>query len=181
MTSIEKINLLNTLFYVAIIAAILFLIITVVLFFVLKIPQIYMLRTGKARKRSIDQMKKVNSETGRLMSDDGKEHGISQIFGNSSDLDSKTAMLFDSHAGTHIADEERKKLENDETSVLSQHEEPEPVTFQAKYGETTVLSQLVSNVEQPKPNVEMPVPNNSFGRFEVVRYIIKIHTDEFIM
>ena len=181
MSSVEKISLLNTLFYVTLVAAILFLVITAVLFFVFKIPQIYMLKTGKARKRSIDQMKKFNSETGRLMAEDGKEHGISQIFGNSSDLNSKTAMLNDPNAGTHIEANERVKLENDETTVLSHQTSIQPAAPAPKYGETTVLSQLVTNIEQPKPTVEMPVPNNSFGRFEVVRYIIKVHTDEFIM
>lgn len=179
MSSIEKINLLNTLFYVALVAAILFFVITIVLFFVFKIPQIYMLRTGKARRRSIDQMKKINSETGRLMSDNGSERGISQIFGNSSDLDSITAMLVDPQAGTHIAAQERKKLENDETTVLSQQAAVtnEPISR----GETTVLSQLVTNVEQPKPVDAMPTPNTSFGRFEIVRRVVEIHTDEFII
>jgi hypothetical protein len=64
----EKIGMYHTIFQIFGIAAILMLIISIVLFFVLNIPRVFGDLTGLNAKRTIQQMEEVNQQTGRLVS-----------------------------------------------------------------------------------------------------------------
>lgn len=183
MSSLERIDLFNALFYVALVAAIVFLVAAVIMFFVFKIPQVYMLRTGKSRKKSVEEMRKVNSETGRLASHSAGEHGISAIFGSSTELnippeEATTEVLPNStELAQRAAAEEQGRQE---TTVLPQQSAAKQEPAGAS-GETTVLGELAPQEPEPEPEEEKELePDTSFGEFEIVRYIIKIHTDEMI-
>ncbi len=190
MNSITQINLFKTLFFVFLISAIIFLVLSIVLFFAFKIPQVYMMRTGRAQKRTIEEMKKINSETGRLENStpNGKK-GMSQIFGNSAQLDamSKTAVLYDYNvAGTMPptpAAPVQEALPSAETTILSndtQQQSHQP-TVDKTSGETTVLSNMDFGTEQKEERTEKSIePDTSFGRFEITRQMIEIHSDEII-
>ena len=60
------ITLLQGGFWVCLALTVILLILTIVFFFVFNIPLIFNVRTGRAKKKTIEQMKKKNSETGRL-------------------------------------------------------------------------------------------------------------------
>ena len=141
MSSLDKINLFRTLFYVALVAAIIFLVLAIILFFVFRIPQIYMIKTGRAQKKTIEQMRKLNSETGRLAAAKGHEKkGMSQIFGNSSQLDAaaKTAVLVDRDVAANAPNEPVQQMPGAAPQQLpDQVFTPAPSTA---YGETTLLS-----------------------------------------
>lgn len=192
MSDIEKINLFKTLFYVSLVTAIVFFVLSIILFFVFKIPQLYMMRTGRAQKKSIEQMKKINSETGRLESaSSNHKKGMSQIFGNSAQLDasSKTALLMDYNvAGTSVPEPQVSEGKN-ETEVLSggipdQNKPPEAaengIRASETIGETVVLSSMndVADIPSEKPKDQELEPDTSYGAFDITRHIIEIHTDE---
>ena len=201
MDSIEKISLFKTLFYISLITAIVLLVLSIVLFFVFKIPQIYMIRTGRAQKKSIEKMKKINSETGRLASSSNNGiKGMSQIFGSSSQLDAtaKTALLMDYNVAgtgkpidqTTVVNNETEILnENDTTSQIHQNMTPihektlnQQDDSDAKIGETTVRSEMADSIgEEANTKASQDTePDTSFGKFEIIKYIIEIHSDETI-
>lgn len=62
----DLISILNTGFIICLSAAILFLVISIILFFVFDIRTIYMIRSGRAQARTVKEMEKANSDTGRL-------------------------------------------------------------------------------------------------------------------
>ncbi len=155
MDNLELIGILDTCMKLAIAAAILFLVLAVVFFFVFKIPQIYMIKTGKAQRRTIEKMSEVNAETGRLSM---ASKGMSGIFGSSSDLDALTMT---------------SEISNSNPQQYQQSAQPQQ--YQQPVQETSVLSQ------QPTPApVEEIVPDESYGKFIIVKNLIKIHTDEVI-
>lgn len=53
-------------FYVCLVLAILFLLLSILMFFKFKIPQIYDLRTGRGAKKTVQKMQEINDATGRL-------------------------------------------------------------------------------------------------------------------
>lgn len=155
MSSLEKINLFRTLFYAALVAAIIFLVLAIILFFVFRIPQIYMIKTGRAQKKTIEQMRKQNSETGRLAAAKGHEKkGMSQIFGTSSRLDAaaKTAVLVDQDVAANAPNE---PVPPQMPGAAPQQTPdrlftPAPTTA---YGETTLLSNNTAPVySEPAAN-----------------------------
>ena len=191
MSSFEKINLLNTLFYVALAVAGLFLILSVILFFAFNVPEIFMIKTGRAKKRSIEKMMKVNSETGRLNIGSKESKGISSIFGSSTDLSSvKTDILTAPQSGSlaNTAVEgsppaARQESTFQETTILSE--------AAGDIGETTVLQQPYEPMspvaagpeqtpEEAVDDIRSLQPDTSYGEFEIVRFIIKTHTNEII-
>ena len=62
----NAISVLNTLFYVCLSLCIVFFIITVVLFFLFDIRAIFSIRTGRAKRKTVDEMMAANANTGRL-------------------------------------------------------------------------------------------------------------------
>lgn len=68
MSGSELISVLQTGFYICLAISIMFFVITIIFFFVFNIPLIFNIKTGRAKKRTIEEMKKANSETGRLRS-----------------------------------------------------------------------------------------------------------------
>lgn len=62
----DLISILNTGFIICLSAAILFFVISIILFFVFDIRTIYMIRSGRAQAKTVKEMEKANSDTGRL-------------------------------------------------------------------------------------------------------------------
>lgn len=143
--NLKLIEILNVCFYFTLIVSIVFLALAVVFFFVFKIPQIYMMKTGKARRKTVEKMQSVNSQTGRLKGSSGATQ-ISGIFGNSSELDSQ----------------------NITTEIGGQNSGQSFYQPETQAAETSVLSAA-----------EM-VPNQAFGRFEILQNVMEIHTNEII-
>ena len=175
MDSIEKISLFKTLFYISLITAIVFLVLSIVLFFVFKIPRL------------------------ESVSNNGKK-GMSQIFGSSSQLDAtaKTALLMDYNVAGTVKQIDQAPAVNNETEILNNNNDtsqiqqsfspiPENTLNQQngsdeKIGETTVLSEIAdSSSEMANIKASQDTePDTSFGPFEIIKQIIEIHTDETI-
>ena len=62
----DLISVLNVGFIICLSMAILFFIISVVLFFLFDIRTIYMIRSGRAQAKTVKEMQEINSSTGRL-------------------------------------------------------------------------------------------------------------------
>lgn len=153
MSNLQLISVLDIFMKVTLVAAILFFVLAVLFFFLFKIPQIYMIKTGKAQRKTIEQMRAINAETGRL-SNAGT--GMTGIFGSSSDL---------------VSDNHQQTAENQgasETSVLMP--------------ETSVLSEnsATVNAEQGMTNMLNNGADESKGKFVIVKKIMEIHTQEVI-
>ncbi|WP_455268492.1 hypothetical protein [Ruminococcus sp.] len=153
MSNLQLISVLDIFMKVTLVAAILFFVLAVLFFFLFKIPQIYMIKTGKAQRKTIEQMRAINAETGRL-SNAGT--GMTGIFGSSSDL---------------VSDNHQQTTENQgasETSVLMP--------------ETSVLSEnsATANAEQGMTNMLNNGADESKGKFVIVKKIMEIHTQEVI-
>lgn len=153
MSNLQLISVLDIFMKVTLVAAILFFVLAVLFFFLFKIPQIYMIKTGKAQRKTIEQMRAINAETGRL-SNAGT--GMTGIFGSSSDL---------------VSDNHQQTTENQgasETSVLMP--------------ETSVLSEnsATANAEQGVTNILNNGADESKGKFVIVKKIMEIHTQEVI-
>ena len=80
-TNPEKlIGLYHNGFIICIAFSILFLIVSVILFFVFHIKDIFDVKTGRAQKRKIDEMEKENALTGRLITPKNKRPGETSGF-----------------------------------------------------------------------------------------------------
>lgn len=152
MSNLQLISVLDIFMKVTLVAAILFLVLAVLFFFLFKIPQIYMIKTGKAQRKTIEQMRAINAETGRL-SNAGT--GMTGIFGSSSDLVGENTQPAENQGAS-------------ETSVLMP--------------ETSVLSEnsATANAEQGMTNMLNNSADESKGKFVIVKKIMEIHTQEVI-
>lgn len=152
MSNLQLISVLDIFMKVTLVAAILFLVLAVLFFFLFKIPQIYMIKTGKAQRKTIEQMRAINAETGRL-SNAGT--GMTGIFGSSSDLVGENTQPAENQGAS-------------ETSVLMP--------------ETSVLSEnsATANAEQGMTNMLNNGADESKGKFVIVKKIMEIHTQEVI-
>ena len=72
------IGLYHSGFIICLAFAILFFIVSVVLFFVFHIKEIFDMKTGRAQKKKIDEMEKENALTGRLITPKNKKPGTEQ-------------------------------------------------------------------------------------------------------
>lgn len=62
----DSISVLNTAYIICLAMAILFFVISVVLFFLFDIRTIYMIRSGRAQAKTVKEMQEINASTGRL-------------------------------------------------------------------------------------------------------------------
>ncbi len=65
----QMINIYHTAFIIFLVLTILFLIISIFLFFKLNIREIYDMRTGRGARRKIQEMEEINERTGKLRED----------------------------------------------------------------------------------------------------------------
>ena len=154
MSNLQLISVLDIFMKVTLVAAILFFVLAVLFFFLFKIPQIYMIKTGKAQRKTIEQMRAINAETGRL-SNAGT--GMTGIFGSSSDLVSENPQQAAESQGAN-----ETSVLMPETSVLSENSAP------------------TNAVEQGMTNMLNNGADESKGKFVIVKKIMEIHTQEVI-
>lgn len=153
MSNLQLISVLDIFMKVTLVAAILFFVLAVLFFFLFKIPQIYMIKTGKAQRKTIEQMRAINAETGRL-SNAGT--GMTGIFGSSSDLVGENTQPAENQGASETS------VLMPETSVLSENSAP------------------ANAVEQGMTNMLNNGADESKGKFVIVKKIMEIHTQEVI-
>ena len=162
-------NVLSTCFWICLVFAIFFFLLSVVLFFVFDIKKIFDLKTGRAKRKTVRDMEAANASTGRL-----RVEGKTQT----SKLSEKEKAIERAPAITPPTEKERKNYYNasesggEETEVL--YHKPEP-TDDNYYPETSVLSQNVTvenvyNFSDTDKKIEMKIIKNE----------MYIHTNEMI-
>lgn len=180
----DAISLLNTGFIICLVGAILFFVLSVILFFVFDIKSIFMIRTGRAQAKTVKEMESINASTGRLIS--GKApHPSEKKKKNTGKLKNQPVIqppvaapavpegqpavteeiVYDSQdtaAGGYT--EPLAPEDSGQTSLL----QPEQAS------ETTVLS------EAEAPFDSVPVNKNSDIYFDVIKKIICRDTEEVI-
>lgn len=162
-------NVLSTCFWICLVFAIFFFLLSVVLFFVFDIKKIFDLKTGRAKRKTVRDMEAANASTGRL-----RVEGKTQT----SKLSEKEKAIERAPAITPPTEKERKNYYNasesggEETEVLYQKPEPTDDNY---YPETSVLSQNVTvenvyNFSDTDKKIEMKIIKNE----------MYIHTNEMI-
>ena len=134
------------------IAAGVFLVFTIILFLVLKIPQVFGELTGRTARKAVQEMTENHPQSGRL-----QKRNVSPTKKKTSRKDKRT---------------EKPTEDLDQTTVL-QSEAETAVLGQNDLMETTVLDAVRDSVSTGKLSVQPET-------FKVLRSIVEIHTDEVI-
>ena len=175
------IEILNTLFWVCLSGAVLFFVISVVLFFVFDIRTIFNIKTGRAQAKTVKEMKAANESTGRLRvagktqtSKLTKEQVAESRVPAVTPPDNATQNQYYNMGAseTEALERETEILHQgeDETSLLSP-EQPD-----GNYSETSVLSE-VGSVNNYGPVID---ENEARVDFRVIKNILLVHTNEII-
>lgn len=197
MNASDAMELYGTLFYVFMTVAILALILAVILFFVLDIPTVFALLTGRAKQKTIERIAKEN-QSGQHKKRDTNSQTLKQLEQTSGNLKkSMTEVLpisedLTEETGLLTANEETSLLnETGETSVLNEAGETavlndgaETLLQQNDMPETSILkdsgmtpafTEYGATEELKNPPAPSAVP---VGRFEITESTILIHTNE---
>lgn len=175
------IDILNTLFWVCLSGAIIFFIISVVLFFVFDIRTIFNIKTGRAQAKTIKEMKAANESTGRL-----RVAGKTQTTKLTKEqmAEPRVPAVTPPEAGTqnqyYNSGADETELLEKETEVLHQGEDEtsllSPEQPNNNYSETTVLSDIGNNGY----NETVVDENEVRVGFRVIKNIVLVHTNEII-
>ena len=175
------IDILNTLFWVCLSGAIIFFIISVVLFFVFDIRTIFNIKTGRAQAKTVKEMKAANESTGRL-----RVAGKTQTTKLTKEqmAESRVPAVTPPEAGTqnqyYNSGADETELLEKETEVLHQGEDEtsllSPEQPNNNYSETTVLSDIGNNGY----NETVVDENEVRVGFRVIKNIVLVHTNEII-
>ena len=162
------ISILNTSFWVCLSFAILFFLISIVLFFVFDIRTIFNIKTGRAQAKTVKEMKAANESTGRLRVD-GKTQ-TSKLTNEGKDTDRAPAVAPPGSQETN----QQYSSGSEETEVLFQN--PSWNVNNMNYAETSVLSSNMTDEFNGKNDLE--AVNNI--NFRIVKKTVLIHTGEII-
>lgn len=163
MDSVQQMSLFSTLVKVSAAVAILGFVLAVLFFFLFDIRGIYALRTGKAKRETIERMAEQHSKTGRLHKASGRiKDAAGPVVQAPSQI--RTADIqTDAFGMTEMVG----RPQTYETSVLqTTGMETSVLTAVQQENETSVLSAAV--------------PRESSIRFEITESTLVIHTNEII-
>lgn len=156
----QLIAILEIGFYVCLAMGFVFLIISVILFFMLDIKHIFLMRTGKAAKKDIKRMSEENFNTGQLSRFGTRRYRPTSFDATSSDL-SRTEKIAKNKGGATVDGQITTVLNEEATTVLSQEG-------------TTVLNSFNGGITQNSLREKKILK----GRFELVKEVMIINTDE---
>ena len=184
----DLISVFNTAFVICLSGAILFFVISVVLFFLFDIRTIFMIRSGRAQAKTVKEMQDANANTGRLRV--GKTTQTSSL-----KKGKKTSKI-----GSVVppvqppAEASKPEIEYERTEQLENNETGAPFSDSAgteasetdvlKESETTILksdeTSLLSQVDDIKYEADNQVGSVDEVYFDIVKKIICRDTDEVI-
>lgn len=162
MKTEQLISTLHICFIAFLVITILFLVISVALFFLLDIKTVFNNLTGRAVKKTIEQMQEANNSTGRLRKVNKMAMGEMTPISVTDDLvaDSVTEKL-----------QESTEEGSEQTTML---DDGGQYTTLLNAGETSVLSlEQLQKQEEKNPAV-------TIGTFVVTKKEVFIHTDEIV-
>lgn len=160
----QTINLYHTACLVCLVLAIVFLAITVFLFFKLEILKIFNWKTGRDKKRSIQKMEEMNDRTGKLRTD--ADETPVRLKAEQRVVHPATQPNLEVHAQTakqHVVTQAPSEAGIEDTTILNDASETS-LLFDPG---TTVLSQN-----------PLAASRKMAGRFVVVKEIMWVHTEE---
>ena len=179
--NIQIIEIFNVCFWICLIFAILFLIVSIVQFFAFDIKGIFNLKTGRAQAKTVKEMKAANESTGRL-----RVAGKTQTTKLTKEqmAEPRVPAVAPPEAGTqnqyYNSGADETELLEKETEVLHQGEDEtsllSPEQPNNNYSETTVLSDIGNNGY----NETVVDENEARVGFTVIKNIVLVHTNEII-
>ena len=171
MGGVDSISILQTGFIICLAFAIVFFIISVVLFFVFNIRLIFNIRTGRAKKKTIEEMKtgrlraKGKSLTSKLGSDTPPE---SQFSGFQKNYTSSSG------SGSETTSSLENVMENTSYSVNV------PSYKYANENESEFAETSLLNEDDISSETTLLSEENDSTEFKILQRMIFIHTDEII-
>lgn len=179
----EMISILKTSLSVCIAFAILFFIISVILFFLFDIRTIFNIRTGRAKRKTVQEMQEANNRTGRLRVD-GKTL-TSQLSKEDRQRATKDGVKHRKHHHSKMVDYEMNSGYENTPPVSSQNDGDRPTeVLQQNYYEEYSLgsaptSQLSEVSTAPTYNhPQIPIEKCDDIHFIVKKRVVIIHTNE---
>lgn len=169
MQELERmIKIYHTAFIVFLILTILFMVVSVVLFFRFNIRGIFDMRTGRGARKTIQKMQEINAQTGKLRQD-----VVTHTPVNLQGAERISAPPTEKRIKEAQETEALSNQGSQETTLLSDQGSQE-TTLLHDYNETTVLSsELTKETPQPESK-KLP------GAFKIEKEIIWIHTEEML-
>lgn len=201
----QMINIYHTAFIIFLVLTILFLIISIFLFFKLNIREIYDMRTGRGARRKIQEMEEINERTGKLREDvapknydtseydimpQSKSEPLQEIKHNVTYQDggNKTSPVENHPAVEADAGMENTTLLNDESATTLLNDDAQ-TTLLSDDSQTTLLSSEISNISQTEETTQLEAGAageekeekiEKPGRFHIEKDVMLIHTDEIL-
>lgn len=199
MQELERmISIYHTAFIVCLVLAIVFLIISIILFIKFDIRKIFDMRTGRGAKRTIQKMEEINARTGKLREDvvSNTPPGLTpeeritypvtapnaQVQG---ELKRQQAAEQADRQAAEQACRQAAEQANMRTVEQTIHTETEPVITRAddysgssettvlyEEGKTTLLSEDNEHIEEQQEKIKLS------GVFKIEKEIMWIHTEE---
>ena len=201
----QMISLYHTGFMICLVLTILFIALSVFLFFKLKIRNVFNILTGRAEKRSIRMMEEENAKTGKLRRDYTPTHTSSDLYTTPSGgvppvvytpTDDQGADKTSERRPSHLVSSVSQTVQpanheeegSEATTLLHEGEGSEATTLlhetdipaedlsEGTPGETMLLTpQMEAEMNAAEEN-KRKIP----GRFQITKDQIWIHTDEMI-
>lgn len=182
MESNSLINIFETCFQVCLAFTVLFLVISIVLFFLFDIRAIFNIRTGRAKNKTIKEMQAANNTTGRLRVG-GKT--LTSKLGKEQKNRTRGPVVVPPQPVQGYSTNPTEILPSDgsenPTEVLqSDNAQTEVLNQSTGEGETSRLSELTAEkIEQSDQQYDASSCIQDI-HFEIVKKVVCIHTDEVI-
>lgn len=189
MDAAAAIELYRTLFYVCMAVAIMGLLAAVALFFLLDIPTVFALMTGRARRKTVEQIAQ-ESKAGQIHNHKKKSasHILAQTDAVSEDLSVNLSGTLE-QSEELLPDTALLKEEESETTLLSEKpaatserngpEKKQKSEKPERQQETMSLQEMESGAtEQLKKTPNRVV---QIGKFEITESTVIIHTEEIVL
>ncbi len=155
----DLINVLSSGFWVCFVMAILFFIISIVLFFIFDIKSIFDIKTGRAKARTVKEMNEVNASTGRLKVA-GKPKTQTTKLSESEKKKKRVPAVMTPAQQAQIHDQVQDQYYGEGGKVYSTEPLYADSTTQLNIGyeETTQLDQSLGETTQLDSNASNPIP-----------------------
>ena len=187
----NSISIFHTGFVVCLAGAILFLVITAVLFFVFDIKTIYAIRSGRAQAKTVKEMEQTNSSTGRLRTEKRQRSSAQQAKKrkpSKSTSEIRTPVekppvkeVIPPTTQDDYSDDSQSVTEKLSPDIQPENEKTEENTVLLNQANTApVQNQSSETVVLNSAGAQTARQNNGPVHFEIVKKIIRLDTDEVI-
>ncbi|MBQ3101161.1 MAG: hypothetical protein IJC50_09235 [Clostridia bacterium] len=162
---------------ICLVLGIIFLILSVLFFFLFDIPKVFLLKTGKGARNTVKKMKEINAQTGRLRKNDDKYMLHTDVV-TTDEMRKKPhpemhKPFVAANSGTQGNTQPLADAPKDQTTLLGRTE-----TTVLASNDTTVLS---GNLADVGPQVsEYNYKRSTAGRFETTYKLMFVHAEETI-